>query len=109
MAKGRKTGGRQAGVPNRATAELKAVAGEYTAEAIEILIGIARASESDAAKVSACRELLDRGHGKSTQAITADQNVTLQSHFSEADQAIIDRHFYRRLEEESKVTAAPKT
>lgn len=68
MAYGRKTGGRVAGTPNKATAEIKALAGVYSAETIEILIGIARNADSDAAKVAACRELLDRGHGKPMQS-----------------------------------------
>jgi hypothetical protein len=69
MAKGKKTGGRVAGTPNKATADVKAVAGQYSAEALSILIDVARTSESDAAKVSAIKEILDRAHGKSPQAI----------------------------------------
>ena len=67
MALGKKTGGRVAGTPNKATAEIKVLAGAYSAEAIEILINIARNADGDAAKVAACKELLDRGHGKAMQ------------------------------------------
>lgn len=79
MAKGIKTGGRKAGTPNKATADVKAVAGRYSAEAVDILIGIARASESDAARVSAVKELLDRAHGKPAQAIVGDEDQPIKT------------------------------
>lgn len=34
-----------------------------------------RKSEADAARVSAAKELLDRGHGKSPQAITGEDGT----------------------------------
>ena len=79
MAKGIKTGGRKAGTPNRATADVKAIAGQYSTEAVEILIGIARSSESDAARVSAVKELLDRAHGKPAQAIVGDEDQPIKT------------------------------
>lgn len=69
---GERRGGRAKGVPNKATAEIKEIAGKHSKEAVEILIGIARKSESDAARVSAAKEILDRGHGKPTQPISGD-------------------------------------
>lgn len=72
MAAGKKTGGRQKGTPNKATADVRAAAQQYTAEAIEALAVIMRESESDAAKVAAIKEILDRGHGKARQTIEAD-------------------------------------
>lgn len=72
MAAGRKTGGRVKGTPNKATADVKAAAQAYTAEAIEKLASIMRTSESDAAKVAAIKEILDRGHGKARQAVDVD-------------------------------------
>ena len=68
--KGRKTGGRARGIPNKATRDIKAMAGKYTPEAIATLLRVMQVSESDAAKVSAAKELLDRGHGKASQPIT---------------------------------------
>ena len=79
MAKGKKTGGRAAGTPNKATADVKAIAGQYSTEAVEILISIARASESDAAKVSAVKEILDRAHGKAAQAIVGDEDQPIKT------------------------------
>jgi hypothetical protein len=70
MAKGAKTGGRVAGTPNKVTADIKALAQSYGAEAIEKLVSIMRNSESDMAKLSACRELIDRGYGKASQPVT---------------------------------------
>jgi hypothetical protein len=66
-----KTGGRRAGTLNRATAEVKVLAQEYTAAAILTLAEIMANPEAPpAARVSAASALLDRGHGKPPQAIT---------------------------------------
>lgn len=69
-----KTGGRQKGVPNKATRTLKEIAREYTAEAVEALVGVIRDGDSDAAKVSAARELLDRGYGKASTVLSGDED-----------------------------------
>ena len=65
--------GRKAGVPNKATADVKAIARSYAPDAIRELARLAMNAESEAARVAAIRELLDRAYGKST--ITADVNV----------------------------------
>ncbi len=63
--------GRPAGVPNKANAELKALAQEYTTAALNALVGIVSNTEAPpAARVMAAREILDRGHGKPAQALT---------------------------------------
>jgi len=69
MAAGVKTGGRKKGTPNKATADIKALARSYTEEAMLSLIGIVRDSESDAAKVSAIKEIFDRGYGRAKQPL----------------------------------------
>ncbi len=74
---GKKTGGRKKGVPNKVNADLKAIAQRYTAEAIETLATIMRTSEGDAPRVGAIKEILDRGHGKSPQAITGAEGGPL--------------------------------
>lgn len=66
---GKKTGGRKAGVPNKATAEVKEIAQQYGPKAVTALARIMRSGDTDQAKVSACREILDRGYGKPTQGI----------------------------------------
>ena len=65
-----KYGGRQKGSLNKTTIELKEIAQQYGSQAIDKLWEIANESESDAAKVSAIKELLDRGFGKSAQSMT---------------------------------------
>ncbi|TAJ89722.1 hypothetical protein [Reyranella sp.] len=69
MAAGRKTGGRVKGVPNKATAQLKALAQKHTSEALKTLASIMKGGDSDSARVAAAKELLDRGYGKPAQAI----------------------------------------
>lgn len=69
MAKGAKTGGRVAGTPNKATADIKALAQEYTKDALQELGRLAVKAESEAARVAAIKELLDRGYGKARQPV----------------------------------------
>lgn len=67
---GERRGGRQKGVPNKATAEIKALAQEYGPDAIKTLVSIMSASKQPpAARVAAAKELLDRAYGKSAQPI----------------------------------------
>ena len=70
MATRPKTGGRVAGTPNKATASLKALAGNYTAQALETLASIMNdVEQSAAARVAAANSLLDRAHGKPRQEL----------------------------------------
>jgi hypothetical protein len=69
MAKGAKTGGRQKGTPNKATADVRALAQEYGPDAIRELATILATSENHSARIAAAKELLDRGYGKSMQAV----------------------------------------
>lgn len=59
--------GRPAGVPNKITADIKALAQVHAATAITQLATILTTSENDQARIAAAKELLDRGYGKSTQ------------------------------------------
>lgn len=72
MARGRKTGGRQRGTLNKATADVKAAAQVYSPEAVQVLAAIMRKGKSEQARIAAAKELLDRAHGKSTQHIETD-------------------------------------
>jgi hypothetical protein len=66
-----KTGGRQAGTPNKATCEVRALAQEYTEAAVLALAEVMTSRDAaPAARVSAASALLDRGHGKPSQALT---------------------------------------
>lgn len=75
--KGTRVGGRQKGTPNKATADIREAAQVYTAEALKVLATVMRDSDSDAAKVAAVREILDRGHGKARQSVGIDANLAL--------------------------------
>lgn len=63
--------GRPKGLLNKGNADLKAYAGQFTTEAIDGLVTIARGAKfPPQARVSAWKEVLDRGHGKAPQALT---------------------------------------
>jgi hypothetical protein len=78
MAAGRKTGGRQKGSLNKATVDVKLAAQAFTTEAVETLANIMRTAESEAARVAAIKELLDRGHGKAKQVVDANVTATIE-------------------------------
>lgn len=66
---GERRGGRKPGVPNHATAEIKAIAQPYSAKAVETLAQIMQTSDSDPARVSAANAILDRAWGKPSQSV----------------------------------------
>lgn len=70
--------GRPKGSVNKATADVKAAAQKYTDEAMDELARIMRESESDAARVSAIKEIFDRGHGKPKQSLDVAGNLEVQ-------------------------------
>lgn len=73
MARGGKRpgAGRKPGSKQRATIEQGATLAElaraHTGTALDVLVQVAQASESDAARVSAANAILDRGYGKPIQ------------------------------------------
>lgn len=69
MAIRRKTGGRRKGTPNRVTKEISELARAYAPAALKELARLAKAAESESARVSAIGMLLDRAYGKPSQAI----------------------------------------
>lgn len=70
---GERRGGRKKGTPNKATRELKELARDYTADALTTLEQVMKGSESDAARVAAAKEFLDRGYGRAAQAHTGPE------------------------------------
>lgn len=70
-----KVGGRVKGEPNNATKEIKALAQKHGVDVIKQLAKLAKDADSDAAKIAACKELLDRAYGKSTQPIAGDDDM----------------------------------
>jgi hypothetical protein len=77
MAQGVKTGGRKAGTPNKATADIKAAAQAYTEDALATLAQIMKAGESEAARVAAANSILDRGFGKPRQSMDLDATTDM--------------------------------
>lgn len=69
--------GRPKGSLNKATADVKVIAGEYSEEAVATLALIMRdAGAPAAARVSASNAILDRAHGKPTQSVDASVTNT---------------------------------
>lgn len=66
----RQGAGRPKGSVNKSTSEMRKLAGKYSEKVFKELARLATEAESEQARVSACKELLDRAYGKSPQAIT---------------------------------------
>lgn len=68
--KGTRYGGRQKGTPNKATANVKAYAQQFTAAALDTLVAVMRDLQAPhQARNFAAVALLDRAHGKPAQAV----------------------------------------
>ncbi len=78
MANRVKTGGRQAGTPNKTTASIREAAQQYTDEALKTLVDVmGDETAPPAARVAAANSLLDRGHGKPRQELDVDHKGEL--------------------------------
>lgn len=75
--KGNKLAGSRKGKPNKATAEIQTLARQYTSTALKELVRLSTKAESEQARVSACREILDRAYGKPAQAHTGPDGEPL--------------------------------
>ena len=75
---GERRGGRQKGTPNKITADVKALARVYGPEAIKALAKLMRTASSEKARASAASDLLDRGYGRPSQAITGEDGGPVQ-------------------------------
>jgi hypothetical protein len=71
---GERRGGRKAGVPNKATAEIRAIARKHGPDAVRELARLTKEAQSEQARISACNALLDRAYGRSqaSQLIQVD-------------------------------------
>jgi hypothetical protein len=78
---GERRGGRQKGTPNKATAELKEYAGQFTKQAVDALVRIMAKGKSEQARVAAANALLDRAVGKPAQAITGEDGAAMVARF----------------------------
>lgn len=77
MARGgkREGAGRPKGALNKATKDIREAAQEFSALALQTLVQVATEGESEAARVAASNSILDRAHGKPSQAIEVDADV----------------------------------
>ena len=75
--------GRPKGTLNKSTVEIKALAQTYSAKALETLATIMCTSDNDTARISAAKELLDRGYGKAPQAMehTGKDGIALPTEY----------------------------
>jgi len=64
-----KTGGRQKGTPNKVTREIRETARMHGPVAIAELVRLISEAQSEQVRIAACREILDRGYGKSRMAV----------------------------------------
>jgi hypothetical protein len=86
MAKGERFGGRKKGTPNKATAEIKAVAQRYGTEAIETLAEMMRGASAPKVRVMAANSLLDRGYGKAAQTLQGDTEQPVEVNVTALDE-----------------------
>ena len=65
------------GTPNKVTADIRAAAQLHGAAAIAKLVSLMEGGDTDQVQLSAARELLDRGYGRSRRsvAISSEQPV----------------------------------
>ncbi len=75
MANGTKTGGRQKGTPNKATAEVRVLAQEYGPDALQELHRLSQEGASEAARVSACNAILERAYGRSPAGVPIEIDI----------------------------------
>ena len=83
--KGAKTGGRKAGTPNKANADLREAAQQFTADALQTLVDVMKDEwQPAAARISAATAILDRGHGKPqmhTETTISNALVAFESNY----------------------------
>lgn len=71
--------GRKRGQPNKATADIKKLAQEHGPDAIKTLVRMMTKAKTEATRVAAAKELLDRAYGKAAQPIEGDLTVNVIS------------------------------
>lgn len=75
----RQGAGRKPGSINKATHEIKEAAREYSADALKRLVHLMSKAQSESAQVAACKEILDRAWGKSTQVLGGDADNPIET------------------------------
>lgn len=80
--------GRPKGVPNKATADIKAAAAIHGPKALAVLMEIASSTKAPtASRVAAAVALLDRGFGKPTQTVDGNLRFSVAAALAALDDA----------------------
>ncbi len=74
--------GKAKGSKHKTPAEIKEIARQAAPDAIAQLLKLAASARSEAARVMACREILDRALGKATQPIAGEDGGPLNHRFA---------------------------
>jgi len=69
--------GRKAGSPNKVTADLKKLTLQYVPKAVAKLEWLIDNGETHQVQAMACREIIDRAHGKPAQVLAGDADNPL--------------------------------
>lgn len=69
----REGAGRPKGATTEAKKALRDLCREHVEEAVSELVRLAKHAESEPARVSAIKEILDRGYGKAPQPMTGEE------------------------------------
>lgn len=99
--KGLKTGGREKGTPNKASASLKEAAQVHTEKALATIVQVMGDDTAPATRLAAAIALLDRGHGKPQPAQNAPDLSTyleileqfgnfIQEHYPQHSSAFVE-------------------
>lgn len=73
MRGGKRAGaGRRKGSVNKLAADIKALAQPYGPEALDVIVSAMRDGEKLADRLTAAKEMLDRGYGRPAQAVTGE-------------------------------------
>jgi hypothetical protein len=76
---GRRPGaGRPLGSPNKLTRPLKELAALHSEDCIAVLVELRDHAEAEQVRLAAANSLLDRGHGRPSQALAVTQNEGLR-------------------------------
>ena len=86
---GKRSGsGRKVGTPNKVTADLKKLTLLYVPKAVAKLEWLIDNGETHQVQAMACREIIDRAHGKPSQVLAGDPDNPLIP--SKIEQIIVD-------------------
>jgi hypothetical protein len=66
---GKKTGGRKKGSVNKTTAEMRGMFQKHCPKALEVMLKLLTSSENENIRLSAAKEIFDRGYGPPKQYV----------------------------------------